>query len=202
MSQDKVSIGRRLATTMLLLAISTSVFLSGCANKPQPQSGAQTQPQSGVQDNTPVPEADASATNGSNANNSAKQPNQQQNGTADVSETEALPSGVKVKRVIKDITLKNNYHKKIELLTDGGKRVKITDANGDIVVLKLEYDGRIVEVNGKKVTVQVDHGEQQTITIPDHITIEDDDNLGLNKGVEIEWEVDADGNIQSVELDD
>lgn len=202
MSQDKVSIGRRLATTMLLLAISTSVFLSGCANKPQPQSGAQTQPQSGVQDNTPVPEADASATNGSNANNSAKQPNQQQNGTADVSETEALPSGVKVKRVIKDITLKNNYHKKIELLTDGGKRVKITDANGDIVVLKLEYDGRIVEVNGKKVTVQVDQGEQQTITIPDHITIEDDDNLGLNKGVEIEWEVDADGNIQSVELDD
>ncbi|MNJ62249.1 hypothetical protein D3C77_580830 [compost metagenome] len=78
----------------------------------------------------------------------------------------------------------------------------ITDANGGLVLLNLEYEGTILEVKGKKVTVQVDQGEQQTITIPDNITIEDDDNLGLNKGVEIEWNIDADGNIQSVELDD
>ncbi|MNJ41070.1 hypothetical protein [Paenibacillus bouchesdurhonensis] len=192
MTYRKVSFGRGFKTTTLLLVISTSILLSGCANNPQ----------SGAQETTPAPNAGTSDTNGANANNTAEQPNQQQNEAAAVSETEGLPSGVKVKKVIKDITLKNNYHKKIELLTDGGKRVTITDANGGIVVLNLEYEGTILEVNGKKVTVQVDRGEQQTITIPDEIVIEDDDNLGLNKGVEIEWNVDADGNIQSVELDD
>ena len=48
----------------------------------------------------------------------------------------------------------------------------------------------------------MDQGEEKTITIPEQIIVEDDDQLGLNPGVEIEWEVDADGNIQSVELED
>lgn len=192
MTHNKVSFQRGLKAT-LLFVIGTSILLSGCAGNAQ----------TGAQGNAPGAATESPASNGSNAaNNTAEQPNQQQNGAAAVTETEGLPSGVKVKKVVKDITLKNNYHKKVELLTDGGKRVTITDANGGIVVLNLEYEGRILEVNGKKVTVQVDQGEKQTITIPDNITIEDDDNLGLNKGVEIEWNVDADGNIQSVELDD
>lgn len=190
MTHSKVSYG--LKTTTILLVISTSILLSGCTNKAQ----------SGAQEAAPTPKTETSATDGSNANNAAEQPNQQQNEAATTSETEGLPSGVKVKKVIKDISLKNNYHKRVELLTDGGKRVTITDPNGGLVLLNLDYEGTILEANGKKVTVQVDQGEQQTITIPDKVTIEDDDNLGLNKGVEIEWNVDADGNIQSVELDD
>lgn len=111
-------------------------------------------------------------------------------------------AGVTVKKVLNDIQQHDNYHKKVELLTDGGKRVTITNASGEVVVYKLEYEGRILAVNGAEVTVQVDQGEEKTITIPEQIIVEDDDQLGLNPGVEIEWEVDADGNIQSVELED
>ncbi|GAA0137439.1 hypothetical protein YSY43_42800 [Paenibacillus sp. YSY-4.3] len=184
----KVNMGRGLKTATLPLVISTCILLSGCAGNTQ----------TGVQGTTPGP---ANGTAVTNPNNTGGQPNQQKNAAA-VSETEGLPSGVKVQRVIKDITLNNNYHKKIELLTDGGKRVTITDASGGLVLLNLEYEGTILGASGRVVTVQLDHGGQQTITIPDNLTIEDDDNLGLNKGVEIEWAVDADGNIQSVELDD
>ncbi|MEK5478012.1 hypothetical protein NYE70_13890 [Paenibacillus sp. FSL R5-0407] len=192
MLQVKSSIGRGLKTATLLLIICASISLAGCTNKPQSE----------APEKASAPTTEAPATSGSNANNSAEQSNPQENDKTATLETEGLPSGVKVKKTIQDITLKNNYHKKIELLTDGGKRVKITDANGGIVVLNLEYEGTILKADGKKVTVQVDQGEQKTITIPDTIVIEDDDHLGLNKGVEIEWNVDADGNIQSVELDD
>ncbi|WP_157274356.1 hypothetical protein [Paenibacillus fonticola] len=191
MTHSKDSTRRGLYST-LLLVICTCILLSGCTSKPQ----------SGAQGTKEAPAADSSASTGANSNNSVNNPKHQQDGTAAISDTEGLPSGVKVKRVIKDITLKNNYHKKIELLTDGGKRVTITDANGGLVLLNLEYEGIISQVSGKEVTVQVDHGTQQTITIPDNVTIEDDDNLGLNKGVEIEWTIDGEGNIQNVELDD
>ncbi|WP_144025004.1 hypothetical protein [Paenibacillus odorifer] len=118
------------------------------------------------------------------------------------SNTGKLPEGVSIQRVIKDVSLKDNYHKKVELLTDGGKRVTITDPNHKIVLQQIEYDGRITAVKGKQVTVQVEGGKEQTLTIPDHIVIEDEDKLGLNNGVEIEWTVNADGQIESVELDD
>ncbi|AZK46097.1 hypothetical protein [Paenibacillus lentus] len=192
MTNSKVSWGYGFKMTVFLLVVSTSILLCGCTNSPQ----------TGSQEAAHAPKAEAPATNGTNANLAAEQPNPQQNEAITGSETEGLPSGVKVKKVIKDITLKNNYHKKVELLTDGGKRVTITDPNGGLVLLNLEYEGTILEANGRKVTVQVDGGEQQTITIPDKVMIEDDDNLGLNKGVEMEWSVDVDGNIQSVELDD
>lgn len=192
MLQVKSSIGRGFKTATLLLMICASISLGGCTNKPQTE----------APERASAPKTEVPATSGSNANNSAEQSNPQENDKTATLETEGLPSGVKVKKTIQDITLKNNYHKKIELLTDGGKRVTITDANGGIVVLNLEYEGTILKADGKKVTVQVDQGEQKTITIPDTIVIEDDDHLGLKQGVEIEWNVDADGNIQSVELDD
>ncbi|MUG46701.1 hypothetical protein [Paenibacillus woosongensis] len=186
MTNYKINMRRGLKATTLLLAMSACILLSGCAGKAQ----------TGAQGNTPAPDKGTAA---ANQNNTGGQPEQQKKA---VSETEGLPSGVKVQKVLKDISLKNNYHKKVELLTDGGKRIMITDPSGGLVLLNLEYEGIIQEVSGRKVTVQLEHGGQRTITIPDNMTIEDDDNLGLNKGVEIEWTVDADGNIQSVELDD
>ncbi|MNO75733.1 hypothetical protein D3C76_667900 [compost metagenome] len=125
---------------------------------------------------------------------------EQQNSKGSV--IEGLPSGVTVTKVLVDVAFKNNYRKKVELLSDCGKRTTITDLNGDIVTLNIEYDGHIMSVNGKHVTVHVERGGEQILTIPDQVVIEDEDNLGLKPNVEIEWVVDRDGQIESVELDD
>jgi hypothetical protein len=113
-----------------------------------------------------------------------------------------IPEGVTIKRVIKEVTLNNNNHKKVELLTDGGELTTISDSNGGIIMQNIEYDGVIKAVNGNELTVQVEHGEERTLTITNDIVVEDEDNLGLNSGVEIEWVVNTSGQIESVELDD
>ncbi|OAB37196.1 hypothetical protein PMSM_03710 [Paenibacillus macquariensis subsp. macquariensis] len=186
----KGNIHRRGQVSLLLL-ICMSTVLSGCS-KPQPE----------PQGTTPSVESTSpTGTNKeSNTNNTTKQPNPPSGST--VSDTEGIPSGVTIKKVIKDVEVKNNYRKKVELLSDGGKRITITDPNGGVVMKHIEYEGVILSVNGKKVDVQVEHGGKQTLTIPNEIVIEDDENLGLVKGVEIEWDVDTEGKIQSVELED
>ena len=181
---------RRLRTS-ILLSICLFTVLSGCSNA----NGTETQVPT-----TPTAEASAPAqTNAPTAqpNTATAQPNTQTG-----SNTEGLPTGVSIKRVIKEVTLKDGYHKKIELLTDGGKRVTITDPNQTIVLQQIEYEGIITAVNGDQVTVQVEGGGEQTLTIPSNVVIEDEDKLGLNKGVEIDWTVNAEGQIESVELED
>ncbi|MFD2115237.1 hypothetical protein ACFSTH_05380 [Paenibacillus yanchengensis] len=113
-----------------------------------------------------------------------------------------LPAGVTVIKVLEDVTLQHQLRKREELLSDGGKRVMITRNNGTVIVYYIEYEGLITAVNGRQVTVQVKYGPPQTITIPDQIIIEDDDQLGLKPGVQIEWEIDRFGQLISVELDD
>ncbi|GGH15135.1 hypothetical protein [Paenibacillus segetis] len=182
----KSNIQRRFHATLLLFTC-LFILLSGCSK-------AQTESQNSI------PPVETPAPTESNTNTTTEQPNSQTE--SNVADSEGIPADVKVKKVLVDTTIKKDYHKKVELLTDGGKRVTITDPKGEIVLRQLEYDGIIQAVNGNQVTVQVEHGGQQTLTIPSHIVIEDEDNLGLNKGVEIEWTVDTDGQIQSVELDD
>ncbi|OAB38412.1 hypothetical protein [Paenibacillus glacialis] len=191
---NKASIQRRIqASLLLILCISICTMLSGCSNK-QPKSEG-TPPSTETS-----PPAEKPNTN--NTNNTTEQPNSNSQTESTVSGTEGIPSGVTIKKVLKDVEVKNNYRKKVELLSDGGKRVTITDANQKIVTQHIEYDGVIESVDGKKVTVQVEKGGKQTLTIPSHIVIGDEGNLGLNKGVEIEWEVDSQGQIQDVELED
>lgn len=182
---------RRLRTS-ILLSICLFTVLSGCNN-----AGAENETQGST---TPTVEATSTApTNTATAqtNTATAEP-----ATQTGSNTTGLPTGVSVKRVIKEIQINDGYHKKIELLTDGGKRVTITNPNQTIVLQQIEYDGIIKEVNGDQVTVKVEGGGEQTLTIPKHVVLDDDDNVGLNKGVEIEWTVNADGQIESVELDD
>lgn len=171
----------------LLILICIFTLLSGCS-KAEPDTEGST------------PSVESPTTTESNKNNITEQPNSQ----SDVpgSETEGLPAGVKITKVINEETLKNDAHKKVELLTDGGKRITITDSNDEIIMRHLDYEGVILTANGNEVTVQVEDGGQQTLNIPNQLVIEDDEKLGLNKGVEIEWEVNTDGQIQSVELDD
>lgn len=175
------SIQRRWYTTLLVLTC-IFILLIGCSK-------AQTESQGNIPPSETPPPTE------SNANNKAQS-------ESTVPDTEGIPADVKIKKVLQDVKIKNNYHKKVELLTDGGKRITITNPKGEIVMRQLEYDGIIQEVNGNQVAVQVEHGGQQALNIPSQIVIEDEDNLGLNKGVEVEWTVDTDGQIQSVELDD
>lgn len=169
-----------------------TVLLSGCATAEN-----ETQVTTPTAQVEPTSTATVEATSPAPTSTATTEPN-----TSTGSNTEALPAGVSIKKVIKDISINNGYHKKIELLTDGGKRVTITDSSQNIVLQQIEYDGRITAANGKQVTVKVEGGTEQTITIPDQVVIEDEDNLGLNKGVEIEWTVNANGQIESVELED
>lgn len=113
-----------------------------------------------------------------------------------------LPEGVEVQKVTKEVQLKNDNTKKIERLSDGGERVTITTPNGEILLQQLEYEGIIQSVNGTDVTVKVDRGGEKTITIPSNTYIDDEDALGLKKGVEIEWTANTEGYVESVELDD
>lgn len=184
MQANHGKIQRRLRTS-ILVSICLFTVLSGCTK-------AETETQVST---TTTPSAEASSP--AQTNIPTAQPNTQTGST-----TEGLPTGVSIKRVIKEVALKDGYHKKIELLTDGGKRVTITDPNQTIVLQQIEYEGIINAVNGEQVTVQVEGGGEQTLTIPSHVVIEDEENLGLKQGVEIDWTVNAEGQIESVELED
>ncbi|MBY3622901.1 hypothetical protein HGO21_25690 [Acinetobacter sp. CUI P1] len=184
MTQNKGNSQRQIRASILCLICACTVLLSGCSKAANETT--QVTP-------TPTTEATAPAA----TNNATEQPN-----TSSSTNSEGLPAGVSVQRVIKEVALKDGYHKKIELLTDGGKRVTITDATQKIVLQQIEYDGKITTSNGKQVTVKVEGGGEQSITIPEHVVIEDEDKLGLMPGVDIEWTVNAEGQIESVELED
>ncbi|MGE7615798.1 hypothetical protein [Paenibacillus sp. NPDC101420] len=184
MTQNKGNSQRQIRTSILCLICACTVLLSGCSKAANETTQV-----------TPTPTTEATAPAATNS--ATEQPN-----TSSGTNTEGLPAGVSVKRVIKEVALKDGYHKKIELLTDGGKRVTITDATQKIVLQQIEYDGKITTSNGKQVTVRVEGGGEQSITIPDHVVIEDEDMLGLMPGVDIEWTVNAEGQIESVELED
>ncbi|AIQ22096.1 hypothetical protein H70737_04025 [Paenibacillus sp. FSL H7-0737] len=184
MTQNKGNSQRQIRTSILCLICACTVLLSGCSKAANETTQV-----------TPTPTTEATAPAATNS--ATEQPN-----TSSGTNTEGLPAGVSVKRVIKEVALKDGYHKKIELLTDGGKRVTITDATQKIVLQQIEYDGKITTANGKQVTVRVEGGGEQSITIPDHVVIEDEDMLGLMPGVDIEWTVNAEGQIESVELED
>ncbi|WP_339244938.1 hypothetical protein [Paenibacillus sp. FSL F4-0243] len=184
MTQNKGNSQRQIRTSILCLICACTVLLSGCSKAANETTQV-----------TPTPTTEATAPAATNS--ATEQPN-----TSSGTNTEGLPAGVSVKRVIKEVALKDGYHKKIELLTDGGKRVTITDATQKIVLQQIEYDGKITTSNGKQVTVKVEGGGEQSITIPDHVVIEDEDMLGLMPGVDIEWTVNAEGQIESVELED
>jgi PBP1b-binding outer membrane lipoprotein LpoB len=185
MTLNKGNTQRQIRASILCVICACTVLLSGCS-KAANENTQVTHPTPSTEAATPA--ATNSVTEQPNASSSSK--------------AEGLPEGVSVQRAIKDVSLKDGYHKKIELLTDGGKLVTITDPNQKIVLQQIEYEGRITAANGKQVTVNVEGGAEQTITIPDHVVIEDEDKLGLNKGIEIEWTVNAEGQIESVELDD
>ncbi|WHY20189.1 hypothetical protein QNH28_03975 [Paenibacillus sp. G2S3] len=184
MTQNKGNSQRQIRTSILCLICACTVLLSGCSKAANETTQV-----------TPTPTTEATAPAATNS--ATEQPN-----TSSGTNTEGLPAGVSVKRVIKEVALKDGYHKKIELLTDGGKRVTITDATQKIVLQQIEYDGRITTSKGKQVTIKVEGGGEQSITIPDHLVIEDEDKLGLMPGVDIEWTVNAEGQIESVELED
>lgn len=184
MTQNKGNSQRQIRTSILCLICACTVLLSGCSKAANETT--QVTP-------TPITKATAPAA----TNNATEQPS-----ASSGTNTEGLPADVSVQRVIKEVTLKDGYHKKIELLTDGGKRVTITDPSQKIVLQQIEYEGKITTSNGKQVTVKVEGGGEQTLTIPDHVVIEDEDKLGLMPGVDIEWTVNAEGQIESVELED
>lgn len=163
---------------LLLLIICTCIMLSGCTRK-QAEPGEVSAPQS-----TTV-QTSSQTSNITSTDNEA-----------------GIPAGVTIRKVIRDESLNNKYYKKVELLTDGGKLKTITDANQKIVTREIEYEGIIIAVNGQKVTVQVEEGVQKTITITETADLKDKANLGLKPGVEIEWEIEMNGKIVSVELED
>lgn len=184
MTQNKGNSQRQIRASILCLICACTVLLSGCSKAANETSQV-----------TPTPTTEATAPVATNS--ATEQPN-----TSSGTNSEGLPAGVSVQRVIKEVALKDGYHKKIDLLTDGGKRVTITDATQKIVLQQIEYDGKITTSNGKQVTVKVEGGGEQSITIPEHVVIEDEDKLGLMPGVDIEWTVNAEGQIESVELED
>src|SRR4051812_32239540 len=123
MIRNKDSIRRRILSALLLL-ICIFALLSGCS-KAQPESqGA-------------APSVESPPPAESNMNNTKEQPNPQSNSTVS-DDTEGIPTGVTITKVIKDEVIKNDYRKKVELLSDGGKRVTITDSNRGIIMRHLE----------------------------------------------------------------
>ncbi|MBG9795757.1 hypothetical protein ABD76_26195 [Paenibacillus dendritiformis] len=186
-------------TGFAAVLIAFSGLMYGCAdNKAAPDTTlppgqTQTQPQrGGASDETPAvpsPSGQDEASNGGNAVRSDKPDDQS-------------PAEPDVERVIQSIDTGNGYHKKIELLKDGGKRVTITDPNGNATVRKIEYEGTISSVSGSEVTVQLEHGGEKTIKIPQNIIVDDETGQGFKIGTEIEWVVDPDGTILKVQLDD
>jgi ABC-type Fe3+-hydroxamate transport system substrate-binding protein len=169
---------------VLLLTLCTVVVASACSN---------TQKETEPEVKAPI------ATSSQTTNNNAE-PSQTQTSAPKNSVT-LVPEGVTITKLIKEITIDNKYVKKIELLSDGGKLVTISNSNGEPVIQNLEYDGIIKTVDGNTVNVELEKGKEKTLTIPDDVVIEDEDNLGLKSGVEIEWVYNSEGKIESVELD-
>ncbi|WII38349.1 hypothetical protein [Paenibacillus thiaminolyticus] len=185
------------ACSALLIA---SGLISGCAdNQAAPDaslSPAQTQSSptgAGTPGEAPADSAAAGQDAASNSGTTA-------GGNASAGQSAA--DDAEVERVLQSIDTGNGYHKKIELLKDGGKRVTITDPNGKATVRKVEYEGIISAVNGSNVTVQLEHGGEKTIEVGNHMIADDETGQGFKAGTEIEWEVDQDGTILNIELDD
>lgn len=176
---------------LLLMSLSLGMLVSGCSN-----TNTDANPKEVITPSVaPSPITTTAPSNSPTATNETPINNDQLNKTM-------IPEGVTVKKVIKEVTINKDYLKKVELLTDGGKLITISDPNGEIVMENIEYDGVIKSVNGDKIIVQVEQGQEKTIVIPSEIIIEDEDNLGMKSGVQIEWVINAEGHIESVELDD
>ncbi|TDL50415.1 hypothetical protein E2R60_23105 [Paenibacillus dendritiformis] len=186
-------------TVCAALLIAFSGLMSGCTDGKAPDASLspgqdQTNPQGGGLANetpaVPPPSGQEEASNENDPGRSGKPDDQ------------AAAEDADVERVIQSIDTGNGYHKKIELLKDGGKRVTITDPNGKATVRKIEYEGTISSVSGSEVTVQLEHGGEKTIEIPQNIIVDDETGQGFKIGTEIEWVVDPDGTIRKVQLDD
>lgn len=185
------------ACSALLIA---SGLISGCAdNQAAPDaslSPAQTQTSptgTGTPGEAPADSAAAGQDAASNSDTTAG---------ANSSAGQSAADDAEVERVLQSIDTGNGYHKKIELLKDGGKRVTITDPNGKATVRKVEYEGMISAVDGSNVTVQLQHGGEKTIEVGNHMFADDETGQGFKAGTEIEWDVDQDGTILNIELDD
>lgn len=176
---------------LLLMLLSIGMLVSGCSN-----TNTNVNPEV-----TPTTTVSPSPMNTTTEPSKSPTANETPTSTDQVNKT-MIPEGVTVKKVIKQVTINKDYLKKVELLTDGGKLITISDPNGEIVMENIEYDGVIKSVNGDKIIVQVEKGQEQTIVIPSEIIVEDEDNLGIKSGVQIEWVINAEGHIESVELDD
>lgn len=62
--------------------------------------------------------------------------------------------------------------------------------------------GMISAVDGSNVTVQLHHGGEKTVEVGNHMIADDETGQGFKVGTEIEWDVDQDGTILNIELDD
>lgn len=185
------------ACSALLIA---SGLMSGCAdNQAAPDaslSPAQTHSSpagAGTPGEAPADSAPGGQDAASNSDTTA---------AANTSAEESGADDAEVERVLKSMDTGNGYHKKVELLKDGGKRVTITDPNGKPTVRKVEYEGIISTVDGSNVTVQLEHGGEKTIEVGNHMIADDETGQGFKVGTEIEWDVDQDGTILNIELDD
>lgn len=178
-----------------ILALCASLMLfTGCGNTDNNTSanGNNTSTSSGTGTTAGTTDSTANTPSDQQGTSSNPQTDQDQSG---------LPEGVTIKRIIKTVTTDYGYKKQVELLSDGGKRVTLTAPDGTRSVRYIEYDGVITAVNNKTLSIRVDHGADKTITIPEHATIDDEDAVGFNVGVEIEWTIDDAGQIESIELD-
>lgn len=180
------------------LLIAFGGLMSGCADNQDASDASPGQVQTSPSDAGTAEEALAdSAAAGQDASSHSGKP---AGGTS--SEGQAAADDADVERVLKSIETGNGYQKKIELLKDGGKRVTITDPNGKATVRKVEYEGIVSAVNGSQVTVQLDRGGEKTLDVPNHIAVDDETGQGFKAGREIEWDVDQDGAILKIELED
>ncbi|RJG21776.1 hypothetical protein [Paenibacillus thiaminolyticus] len=185
------------ACSALLIA---SGLMSGCADNqaapdasPSPGQAQSSPTAAGTRGEAPADSAAAGQDAASNYDSTA-------GGNSSAGESAA--DDAEVEQVLKSIDTGNGYHKKIELLKDGGKRVTITDPNGKATVRKVEYEGMISAVDGSSVTVQLEHGGEKTIEVGNHMIVDDETGQGFKAGTGIEWDVDQDGTILNIELDD
>jgi hypothetical protein len=185
------------ACSALLIA---SGLISGCADNqaapdasPSPGQAQSSPTAAGTPGEAPADSAAAGQDAASNSDSTA-------GGNSSAGQSAA--DNAEVERVLKSMDTGNGYHKKIELLKDGGKRVTITDPNGKATVRKVEYEGMISAVDGSSVTVQLEHGGEKTIEVGNHMIVDDETGQGFKVGTEIEWDVDQDGTILNIELDD
>lgn len=192
--------------TIAGLVACCTVFLlfTGCGT-PNNTSPNETNTNAGTATGTTA--GSTSGTTSGSATNSPSSPqsDQQATNTNQQSQTDTdrsgLPEGVTIKRVIKEVTTDNGYQKVVELLSDGGERITLTAPDGSRSVRFIEYEGVITAVNDRTLTIQVKRGTEKTITVPEQTVIDDEDAVGFHTGVEIDWTVNNEGQIESIELD-